>query len=332
MRTCGDGPFPKILQYKRRVEWPDGAMVSLFSGEEPESLRGSEFELVCIDEIAAMRYAREVFTQADFCLRNSEHPRMIIATTPKPTPFIRELIKMEGVRITRSTTFDNEHLSAAAVAGYRKKYEGTRDYLQELMGELIEEPENALFKSEWLKIDPIPEDTIEQVSIGVDPSGGSDEIGIVAAALLSDARLGVLADRSLKGTPSAWGEAVVRAHDDFMADDCAVETNYGGEMATEVIKQAAKRMHQRGERADSLIRIKTVVASRGKVMRAEPISYRAEQGQVLMRPNMPKLVGEFLRFSRDWNRDVDGSPNRLDAAIWALSRLNRVVTNIAIAE
>jgi phage terminase large subunit-like protein len=123
----------------------------------------------------------------------------------------------------------------------------------------------------------------------------------------------------------------VRAHDQFDADDCAVEVNFGGDMAPGTIKLAAERLHANGERAHGMIRIKTVTASRGKVVRAEPISLLAEQGRILFRPNMPKLMSEFLRFSRDWNRDVDGSPNRLDAAIWALSRLNRIITDIPIA-
>jgi phage terminase large subunit-like protein len=86
-------------------------------------------------------------------------------------------------------------------------------------------------------------------------------------------------------------------------------------------------MHQRGERQDNMIRIREVSASRGKVMRAEPISLLFELGRVLMHRGLEKLEAE----SRDWDRDVDGSPNRLDAAIWALSRLSKIQTNIPIA-
>ena len=106
----------------------------------------------------------------------------------------------------------------------------------------------------------------------------------------------MLADRTTTGSPAQWGEAAVKCHDDFDADDVVVEINFGGDMATEVVKQAAERVHQRGERESNMIRIKEVSASRGK-----------------------------------WDRAVDGSPNRLDAAVWGLTRLSKVITYIPIA-
>jgi phage terminase large subunit-like protein len=102
---------------------------------------------------------------------------------------------------------------------------------------------NALFKDDWLVHDEVAEDLIEQVTVGVDPSGGDDEVGIVASALLHDGRFAVLADRTTTGSPAQWGEAVVRCHDDLDVDDVVVEVNFGGDMATEVVKQAAERVH-----------------------------------------------------------------------------------------
>ena len=110
-----------------------------------------------------------------------------------------------------------------------------------------------------------------------------------------------------------------------------VEVNFGGDMATEVIKQAAERIHQRGERNNRLIRIKEVNASRGKVMRAEPISLLYEKGRVLHRRGLDQLEAEMMAFSREWDRAVDGSPNRLDAMVWGLTRLSKIITHIPIA-
>ena len=120
----------------------------------------------------------------------------------------------------------------------------------------------------------------------------------------------------------------MKCHDDFDADDIVVEVNFGGDMATEVIKQAAERIHQRGERNNRLIRIKEVNASRGKVMRAEPISLLYEKGRVL---HLDQLEAEMMAFSREWDRAVDGSPNRLDAMVWGLTRLSKIITHIPIA-
>ena len=153
----------------------------------------------------------------------------------------------------------------------------------------------------------------------------------MVSALLNDGCYAVLADRSTGGSPAQWGEAAVKAHDTFDCDDVVVEVNFGGDMATEVIKQAAERIHQRGERDTNLIRIKEVTASRGKGMRAEPISLLYEKGRVLHRRGLDQLESEMMSFSREWDRAVDGSPNRLDAQVWSLTRLSKVITHIPIA-
>jgi phage terminase large subunit-like protein len=331
MRTNGDDPVPRWLIYKRRLEWPNGAVCVVFSGEEPEQLRGPECELCVIDEIARMRHQSQVFDNAMLGLRLGEKPRILIATTPKPTPFMKKLIKMDGVRIATGSTYDNAaHLSASFLAKIRELYEGTRVGRQELMGAMLLDPENALFKDSWLIHDDVPPEKIEQVTVGVDPSGGEDEVGIVVAALLTDRRYAILADRSVSGSPATWGDAVVRAHDDFDADDVVVETNFGGDMATEVIKQAAGRAFDQGRRATDVIRVKEVSASRGKVMRAEPCSLLYEKGRVLHRRGLDLLEAEMMSFSREWNREADGSESSRRGN-WALTRLCRIITEVPIA-
>jgi len=329
LETCGPDLRPRWVPSKRRLEWPNGAICSFFSGEEPESLRGPQCEVCFIDELARMPYGQEVFDMANLGLRLGDMPRLFIATTPRPTKLMKTLVKAEGIAITRGSTWDNaEHLAPSFLAKIRELYEGTRLGRQELEGTLLLDPPNALFKAEWFLQDPIPEETIEQVSVGVDPSGGEDLTGIVVSALLNGGRYGVLADRSIDGTPAQWGEEVIRAHDEFKADDVVVEVNFGGAMASEVIKQAADRAFTEGRRPDNMIRIREVNASRGKVMRAEPISLLYEKGRVAHRPGLGRLEEEMLAFSRDWNRAVDGSPNRLDAAVWTLTRLSGVKLDI----
>jgi phage terminase large subunit-like protein len=84
-----------------------------FSGEEPESLRGPEAEIVVIDEIARMRYQQSVFDNMMLGLRLGDRPRVLLATTPRTTPFMKRLVTMDDVRITTGSTYDNaEHLSA----------------------------------------------------------------------------------------------------------------------------------------------------------------------------------------------------------------------------
>ena len=127
------------------------------------------------------------------------------------------------------------------------------------------------------------------------------------------------------------GEGRGALPDDYDADDVVVEVNFGGDMATEVVKQAAERVYQRGERESNMIILKEVSASRGKAMRAEPISLLYEKGRVLHRRGLDQLEAEMMSFSREWDRAVDGSPNRPDAMIWGLTRLSKIITHIPIA-
>jgi phage terminase large subunit-like protein len=231
MKTCL-GPPPVLTAYKRKLTFANGATVSLFSGEEPDSLRGPEFELVVIDELARMRYQQDIFDNANLCLRLGDHPRMVISTTPEPTQQMRKLYQMhvegEGVALTTGETFDNEkNLPQRFLERLRSVYKNTRVWAQEVRDELLLDPIDALWRSEWIIRDPVDEKLIEQVTVGVDPSGGAD-VGIVVSALLTDRRYAVRADRSVEGSPGTWGDAVVRAHDDYEADDVYVEVNFGG--------------------------------------------------------------------------------------------------------
>jgi phage terminase large subunit-like protein len=111
------------------------AQCVFFSGEEPESLRGPQCELCIIDEIARMRYQQSVFDTMMLGLRLGDRPRVLLATTPRTTPFMKRLVAMDDVRVTTGSTYDNaEHLSADFLKKVRELYEGTRLGRQELQG------------------------------------------------------------------------------------------------------------------------------------------------------------------------------------------------------
>jgi len=333
MRTAGRNPLPRFHRSKRQLEFPSGARVTFYSGEEPDQLRGPQCEVCFVDELARMPDAAAVFDMANFGMRLGEKPRMCIGTTPRTTPFMKKLVKMPHVRVTSGTTMDNAaNLPEAYLKRLQDQYEGTRIGRQEMLGLLIlTDPLMQLFKEDWIKVDPVPDDLIEQVSVGVDPSGGGDEIGIVVGAMLTDGRLALLADRSLSGSPGQWADQAVKAHDDYGADDIVCEVNFGGAMVAETIHNSAERMYYRQERASPFIKVKEVHASRGKIVRCEPVSLLYEKGRVLHRPGLDKLEAEMLSFSRDWDRDKDGSPNRLDAGVWCLTRLSKIIYDLPIA-
>ena len=157
---------------------------------------------------------------------------------------------------------------------------------------------------------------LKRVVVGVDPSGAagpedkrSDEIGIVVAGLGTDGKGYVLADRTARLGPAEWGRVAVNAFHEFRADRIVAEQNFGGAMVEHVIRTAGPS-----------VRVKTIVASRGKAVRAEPISALYEHGKV-------RHVGRFLPLEEQMlNMSTAGyvgakSPDRLDALVWALSDL-----------
>jgi phage terminase large subunit-like protein len=157
MKSAGRGPLPRWIPSKRRIEWPSGATCIFYSAEEPESLRGPQCELCLIDEIGRMRQQAEVFDQANMGLRLGPAPRMLIATTPRPTVFIKKLVTQPRLAITTGSTFDNSaHLSPAFLKRIRDLYEGTRLGRQELNGTLLLDPQHALFRDEWIYPRPRP--------------------------------------------------------------------------------------------------------------------------------------------------------------------------------
>lgn len=128
--------------------------------------------MAVVDEIGRMRYQQLVFDMMMLGLRLGDKPRALIATTAKPTLVMKKLVAMEGLRIATGSTYDNaQHLSAAFLKRVRELYEGTRIGRQELNGEMLLDPENALFKDGWLTHEETPDDAIEQATVGVDPSG-----------------------------------------------------------------------------------------------------------------------------------------------------------------
>jgi hypothetical protein len=130
-RDFGAGPRagPEAnLDGRPNHPWPPiKARQSLSVGEEPESLRGPQAEMVIADEIARMRYQQSVFDTMMLGLRLGDRPRVLIATTPRTTPFMKRLVAMDDIRITTGSTYDNaEHLSAGFLKKVRELYEGTR--------------------------------------------------------------------------------------------------------------------------------------------------------------------------------------------------------------
>lgn len=301
---------------KRRLTWPNGAVATLFNAVEPDQLRGPQFDLAWADELAKWRYAQETWDQLQFGLRLGERPRQIVTTTPRPIPLVRALIKDPRTIVTRGRTMDNAaNLAAPFLQAITEKYGGTRLGRQELEAEILDDVPGALWTRamlDTLRVREAPQ--MQRVVVAVDPSGtdgedDGDSIGIVVAGKGMDGHAYVLADRTISASPEGWGRRAVEAYGEFKADRIVGEKNFGGDMVRFVIQTANRT-----------VAYKDVNASRGKAVRSEPIAALYEQSRVHHVGGLPELEDQLCGFTAS-GYVGDGSPDRADALVWALTEL-----------
>jgi phage terminase large subunit-like protein len=322
--TCAEGEsgivsilrqYGTLKDYNRSIGeifLTNGSRIKLFSGEEPERLRGPQHHGGWFDELAAFKYP-EAWDQYQFGLRLGDNPQTIVTTTPKPIKLIKELIAQDSVKVIRGSTFDNaKNLAESALAQYKLRYENTRLGRQELYGEILDNVEGALWTREMIEnARVVNAPPLIRIVVAIDPavtsSATSDETGIVAAGVATNGDYYVLDDKSLRASPDTWARQAVELYHKHKADKIVAETNNGGDMVIMLLKQV-----------DTSIAVQKVTATRGKQLRAEPISSIYEQGRV-------HHVGYFSELETqmcEWTPASNESPDRLDALVWALTELN----------
>ena len=287
------------------------------SAEDPEQLRGPQFDAAWCDELAKWRYVDATFDMLQFGLRLGQHPRQLITTTPRPIPLIKRLLADPRTAVTRAPTQANAaHLSPAFLNEVLARYAGTRLGRQEIDGEIIEERQDALWTRAMIEAARVPAaPALLRVVIGVDPPGsarpGADACGIVAAGIAEDGRVYVLEDDSVRGlAPAGWAMKAVALFTRLKADALVAEVNQGGDMVRAVLQQI-----------DPAIPLRTVHATRGKWLRAEPVAMMYQQGKVKhVDPPMESLEDEMCDFGMS-GLSSGGSPDRLDALVWAVTEL-----------
>jgi phage terminase large subunit-like protein len=309
---------PEYEPSKRRLTWPNGAIASTFSSEEADRLRGPQHDALWGDELASWNDAQATWDQAMFGLRVGRHPRWLATTTPRPIKLLKELLAREGkdVVVTRGTTFENAaNLAGPFLETIRKRYEGTRLGRQELDGELLSDTPGALWQLAWLdaaRVEKAPD--LTRVVVAIDPAVTSgedaDETGIVVAGISGDHAY-VLEDASGRYAPHQWAEKAIALYRKWHADRVLAEINNGGQMVESTIRMV-----------DPNVSYRAVHASRGKVIRAEPVSALYEQSRVHHVGTFASLEDQLCSFTSDFDRSRAGySPDRLDALVWALSEL-----------
>lgn len=318
LAVCPKWERPDYKPSQRKLVWPNGAESLIFTADEPDRLRGKQSEKGWADELAAWRYA-DAWDQFKFGLRLGNKPQAVITTTPRPTALVREIMADPATFVTHGSTLENRNnLAPTFVSTVLKKYEGTRLGRQEIDGEVLDDNPGALFKRSDIdqhRITSMQLPSLQRIVVAIDPQAksrpGSDDTGIVVAgvATVGDVTHGfVLDDVTLNGKPEAWAQAAIDAFNKWQGDRIVAEVNNGGDMVEAVIRSK-----------DGNVPVTCVTATRGKEIRAEPVSALYEQGRIHHVGYFPKLEDELC----EWD-PLDASaasPNRLDAMVWAITEL-----------
>ena len=312
---------------KRRITWANGAYATLYNATEPDQLRGPQHDCAWSDELAKWKYGRESWDMLQFGLRLGDNPRQCVTTTPRPIPLVKEIASGANTYVTRGTTYENRsNLAPAFFKSIVNKYEGTRLGRQELNAEILDDVAGSLWNRSMLDEKRMTEQEVpvmKRIVVAIDVaaketsasarrSSSDDEVnetGIVAAGLGVDGRGYVLADGTLRTSPKGWAGRALSLIDLYDGDAIVVETNQGGDMIKSTIQVQRP-----------LQRVIEVHASRGKVTRAEPIAALYEQGRISHVGEFDLLEDQMMLFT-PFGIEGDGSPDRVDALVWALWEL-----------
>jgi phage terminase large subunit-like protein len=331
LACCPPAEKPTYQRSSRRLTWPNGSTSLLFSAEEPDRLRGEQHQKLWCDELAAWRYP-DTYDQALLGLRLGDKPQVVVTTTPRPIKIVKDLVADPNAIVTRGATYDNiDFLAQAFIKRIAARYAGRRLGQQEIYAEILEETPGALWTRELIEKTRVAGDRapreFREIVVAVDPPATSgpraDECGVIVAARAENGDIYVLADLSSQGdTPAGWSARVVAAYRRFRANRIVAESNNGGAMVADVLRQC-----------DANLPVKLVTATRGKFLRAEPVAAAYERGLVHHIGVFAKLEDQLCALTPDFDARAAGySPDRADALVWAVSGLIRSGSAIGIME
>lgn len=316
IRALLPGEMANYRRNELQIVLSNGSVIYGYSAENPDKVRGANLWGAWCDELASWRYPATWYEGLLPALRKGKHPRIVVTTTPRPTKLISDLVgRGDGtVHITRGSTWENsQNLSEIALTELRHRYEGTRLGRQELEGELLEDLEGALWNRKMLddyRVDGKSLPDMRRVVVAVDPAVSSDpdsdETGIIVAGEGSDGHGYILDDLSGRYSPLVAMKTAIRALEKHDGDCIVAEVNNGGDYVRDLLRNT-----------DPQVPFKAVRASRGKRVRAQPVSALYEQGKIHHVGVLADLEDQLCL----WTPESLDSPDRLDACVWAVSEL-----------
>jgi predicted phage terminase large subunit-like protein len=316
---------PRYEPSRRQITFANGAIAITYPSEEPNLLRGPAHDAAWVDELASF-YDADVdetvtegmgttWSNLQMGLRLGNNPQQVVTTTPRPIKLIKTLLKSPTTYVTRGSTYENKaNLAEAFYSEILSKYEGTRLGRQELMAEILEDVEGAIFRRPWIdeqRVSEIRMKNLQRIVVAIDPAvtskDTSDDTGIVAAGLGVDGRGYLLDDATCRLSADGWIRRAVNLFHERKADRMVAEVNNGGELVETLLRTVDKH-----------ISYKAVHAARGKITRAEPVAALVEQGRISHVGNFQQLEDELCTYT---GKPGEQSPNRLDAYVWAFTEL-----------
>jgi phage terminase large subunit-like protein len=316
INIASPGQRPQYTSSRHLLSWPNGAEAYGFSSADPDGLRGYQFEAAWSDELCKWTYAEDTWSNLQLGLRLGQRPRQVITTTPRPGGLLRTILSRKSTTLSHASTYENRaNLAAAFLEEVTDLYGKTRLGRQELLGEILQDQQDALWNWKLIEASRIKlAPPLDRIVVAVDPPAKSgpeaDECGIVVAGTTmcgGEKTAFVLEDASCAGlSPMEWGSKVVNVYQRHQADCVVVETNQGGDMVGAILRQI-----------DPLLPIRSVHASRSKIARAEPVAMMYERGVVRHVGAFPALEDQMVSYVAE----ASTSPDRLDALVWALTEL-----------
>lgn len=332
---------PEFKQQKQALYWKNGSVAELLSSEVPDQARGPQFDYAVADEIAAWKTTVDssgatLYSNLVAATRLGTNPQIIIATTPKRTQLMKEVLEKaknprERINIIKGSTFENSMLSASYIQNLKNQYGNSQLAKQELEGEMLEDSEGIVFTDEMLtKAQTLPDlryytdsKGIRKLDINqfpiriiaVDPSvsadpSTADECGIVVIGATNHRdpfkrKAFVLEDASFAAPPDQWAAKLSELSQQYRTKMIVVEKNQGGDLLRSVIQAA-----------DPSLKVYPVTATKGKLKRAEPVVIAMQQQRVFIVDSSPLLIDQCLFYDP---ANSNYSPDRMDAFVWGIT-------------
>ena len=345
MQICPPWNRPHYSPTKKTLVWSNpnypsyGAVCSLYSGEEPDSLRGPSHDGAWVDEWAKMKYGDSVWHMLKFTLRRGTNPQTVISTTPKPVMFLIDMLKAaeeskadgtNDVIVRRGSTYENRaNIASEFLKDIAEMYEGTTLGRQEIYADLVLQADGALWTPGMIELGRLRGElpSLKQIVVALDPQTGYRiddspvrKLRTIAKATLTGivtVGLGVpikgqplhayvLRDDSVNGKPEQWAQRAVDTYKIYAQRYPTVvvaESNQGGEMIRSVIRSI-----------DPYVPVRLVSAQAKKHERAIPVVAKYQQGRVHHVGLFPMLEQEMVLYEPGDEEDKL-SPNRMDALV-----------------